>query len=207
MRGWTVLIVAVLGASSVAAHPHVFIETGLKVRVDDRGRATGVEVSWTYDALSSLLWFEDLQLDRDGDGRLTKAELEKLDGFDMNWVRGFPGDVYVRSNGKNVALGQHQPMGVSVEDGLITSVHFRPFEAPAAGLEIKAYDPSYYTAYSLSKGVDVTGPCLAMITPANLDKAYTALEELLYVRPSNELSGDFPAVGESFADRVDITCD
>ena len=67
---------------------------------------------------------------------------------------------------------------------------------------VKAYDPTYYTAYSVSRGVTVEGGtgCTAAVTPADLDAAYTLLEELLYGPRSAEFDEDnFPEVGEGTA--------
>ena len=39
--------------------PHVFIDTGLDFIVDEAGQLTHVRVTWSYDALYSLLVLED----------------------------------------------------------------------------------------------------------------------------------------------------
>ncbi|MEX0371337.1 MAG: DUF1007 family protein [Tateyamaria sp.] len=199
---------ASLGAPA-AAHPHVFVDTGLKVIVDDAGVFQGVEVTWSYDDFYSLLLLSDLGLDPDGDGTLTEAELRQLDGVDLQWVAGFEGDTYVsRANGTSVRLGKPQSRGVSVKDGRITTVHFRPARRtqPANALIVKAYDPTFYTAYDLIGSVPITGPCTTNILPADLDAAYTLAEELLYAMPTSDAVDAFPEVGEAFADTVIVTC-
>ncbi|MEM8653789.1 MAG: DUF1007 family protein [Pseudomonadota bacterium] len=187
-------------------HPHVFVETRLRVVISDAGRFEGVEVHWTYDDFYSLLLMADLGLDPDGDGQLTDAELRRLDGFDLQWIQGFEGDSYAARGGRAVALGRPQGRGVSVEDGQITSVHFRPAKSAADGLVIKAYDPTFYTAYDLVGPVEVEGPCNASIIPADLDAAYTLVEELLYATPAAEVEDSYPEVGEAFADTVTLLC-
>ena len=86
-------LVAVCLAAPVPAlaHPHVLIDTGLKLVTDAEGMLVGVEVQWTYDDLYSMLLFEDMGVDNDHDGRLNPAEIAFLDGFDMQWVPGFEG--------------------------------------------------------------------------------------------------------------------
>ena len=71
---------------------------------------------------------------------------------------------------------------------------------------VKAYDPTFYTAYNLDGGVSVDGPCAVEVLPADLDAAFTQVEELLYARPSSDFEEDYPAVGESFADTVTVKC-
>ena len=193
-------------ATDVSAHPHVFVDTKLKVVVSDDGTFEGVEVHWTYDDFYSLLLLTDLGLDNDGDGQLTEAELSRLDGFDLQWVQGFEGDSYATRKGAPVKLGKPQGRGVSVEAGRITTVHFRPAKGPAQGLVLKAYDPTFYTAYDLTGPVEVQGPCSAVIQPADLDAAYTLVEELLYATPAAEAEDSYPEVGEAFADTVTVSC-
>ncbi|MBV7408904.1 DUF1007 family protein [Maritimibacter sp. DP1N21-5] len=206
MRSLALASAIALPATMVAAHPHVFVDTKLRVVVGDDGVFQGVEVQWTYDDFYSLLLLTDYGLDNDGDGRLTENELRRLDGFDLQWIAGFEGDSYALRNGKTVKLGKPQGRGTSVEAGRITTVHFRPAKATADGLVLKAYDPTFYTAYDLIGPVAVEGPCNAAIQPADLDAAYTLVEELLYATPSAEVEDAYPEVGEAFADTVTLSC-
>jgi hypothetical protein len=72
------------------------------------------------------------------------------------------------------------------------------------------YDPFYYVAYELIGAVTIKGrdDCEALITPANLDAAYTLVEEVLYGRPASDVGADeeFPEVGVAFADTINVTC-
>ncbi|NRB05196.1 MAG: DUF1007 family protein [Rhodobacteraceae bacterium] len=208
MQSALISAVLLVGSSTyAAAHPHVFVDTTLRIVVDDGGQATGVEIGWTYDAFYSLLLLEDMRLDPDGDGALTDQELKVLNGFDLNWADDFEGDTYVLSNGAPVGLSRPEKRGVRVENGLITTTHFRAFTAPLQGLEIKAYDPGFYTAYSIVGAEDLVGACSGAIVPADLEAAYTLLEELLYALPSSEAEANYPEVGEAFSDTVALTCD
>jgi len=195
-------------AAPAAAHPHVFVDTGLRVQVDERGRVTGIEVSWEYDELYSMLNFQDLGLDPDYDGVLTEDELAALDGFDLHWVPGYEGDLYAETSAGPVALGPPQGRGVRVEAGRIRSTHFRPLAAPvaAAGLVLRAYDPSFYTFYTLDLGVEVAGGCRAEVVPPDLDEADRRLKVRLAAIPAEQTETDFPAVGATFADTVTIRC-
>ena len=197
------LSVAPIGA---AAHPHIFVDTQLRLVVGPDGTAEGVEITWTYDDFYSLLLLSELGLDNDGDGRLDPTELTRLDGFDMNWMEGYHGDTFATRDGTPVELGPPEGRGVSVDRGLITSTHFRSLSGPADGLVVKAYDPTFYTAYDLKGDVTVDGPCNAKVVPADLDAAYSMVEELLYAMPASEAEAQYPEVGEAFADTVTVTC-
>jgi ABC-type uncharacterized transport system substrate-binding protein len=194
-----------LAAPVALAHPHIFVETGLKLVADDTGRLIGVEVSWTYDDFYSLLLLEDMGLDPDGDGVLSAEELATLDGFDLQWIEGYLGDLYLTAQGAPVALGTPQGRGTDVVEGRIISRHFRSFAPQDAGLTLKAYDPTFYTAYDMGGGVSVPDHCTLTIQPADLDRAYTMVEEALYKNPSMP-EDEFPEVGEAFADTVEVTC-
>ena len=191
---------------TAATHPHVFVDTQLTVVVSDDGQFEGIEVASTYDDFYSLLIMADMQLDNDGDGRLRRDEVQQLSGFDLQWVDGFAGDSYAERNGRAIALGATQDRGVTVENGLITSRHFRAASGPADGVVIKAFDPTFYTAYSLVGQVTVQGPCGATQVPADPDAAHTLVEELLYATPASDLEDGYPEVGEAFADTVRVSC-
>jgi len=195
-------------ASPATAHPHVFIDAGLQVAVDASGRATGVTVTWEYDELYSLISFEDLGLDSDYDGQLTPEELEQIDGFDLNWIDGYEGDLYLSTAAGPVAMGPPEGRGVTVVEGRIRSSHFRPLAqpVPAQELTLRVYDPGFYTAYGLGLGITIDGDCRAEVIPADQDTADARLNALLAARSPDEVEMDFPAVGDAYADTVVIRC-
>ena len=210
MRRALALLAALLPLPA-AAHPHVFIGTGLTLILDADNRLAAIRVTWSYDELYSLLVLEERGLDPDYDGVLTPEELASLNGFDMAWVEGFPGDTYAFAGGEPLALGPPTDHATTIEEGRIVTAHTRTVAAvpAAAAVSVKAYDPTFYTAYEISRGVAVEGGtgCTADLVPADLDAAYTMLEELLYGPRSAEWAeDDFPEVGEAFADEVRLTC-
>lgn len=189
------------------AHPHIFVATGLIPVVDDGGRLTGVEVQWQYDELYSLLVLEDMGLDDDYDGKLTAAELAKLDGFDMNWVEGFAGDLVITQGDRVLRLGPPERRGTEFADDKITSRHFRPIPDGVAGQPwvMKPYDPTFYTAYDLGLGVTVPEGCDAQVIQPDIGAAQEALLAELAKIPEDG-SSEFPEVGAQFAETVVVTC-
>lgn len=197
-------------APGVGAHPHVFIDTGLTLVFDDGGKLSAVDVTWAYDPLYTLLLLEDMQLDPDYDGILEPEELEKLQGFDMKWIEGFDGDLYLDAGGP-VALADPQPIETRMEGQKLVSVHRRPLATPlsvADPVAVRAYDPGYFTAYEVTLEVAIDGRegCRTNIEPADIATASDILEELLFTVPQSQLETNFPAVGEYFADTVTLTC-
>ncbi|MDE4173598.1 DUF1007 family protein [Phaeobacter sp. PT47_59] len=199
----------IFAPAAVQAHPHVFVDTGLSLSVDGGGRLDAVEVTWVYDEFYSLLVFEDLGLDGDMDGRLNPAELGLLQGFDLRWTAGYAGDTYLSRNEAPIALGAPEHVSTEVVDGRIVTRHRRPLQQPVAadGVTIKAYDPTYYTAYTVTQEVSVSPGCRVDITPPDLDRAYTLVEELLYAMPADQAETAYPEVGAAFADTVLLICE
>lgn len=206
MRHLIISAVLALSPFAAAAHPHIFIETALRLVVDPAGNLEAIEVEWGYDELYSLLLLEELELDQDFDGSLTADEFAKLDGFDLKWIPGYEGDVYVTRGEDFLPLGKPESLGVELRNGRLISKHRRSLSGPADGVMVQAYDPTFYTAYDLAGRVSVAGDCDAEIVVADVDRAYAALEELLFARPQREVDEQFPEVGQSFADQVWLSC-
>lgn len=209
-------VLAVLGcclAGPVLAHPHVWIEAGIEVILNERNEATGVRISWTYDDLYSLYVVGDMGLDPDWDGILTPEEEARLAGFDMKWDPGFPGDTYALLGGAELALSRPVEWTAGYAGGKITSTHLREFAAPVPvgeePLILQVYDPGYYVAYSIPADPVMTGGagCLARTFVPDLDEAQEALmAALAEYTPDVDLEAEFPAVGANFAEEVRVTC-
>mgnify|MGYP000462819759 CR=1 FL=1 len=118
MKRLLACFLSLLPAAQAVAHPHVFVDTTLRVVLDDNQRVTGIELHWAYDEFFTLMLLEDMGLDPDGDGVLTEDELAILQGFELdNWPEDFEGDIYLYGDGSKLALGTPEPRGVTVEDG------------------------------------------------------------------------------------------
>ncbi|QPM90368.1 DUF1007 family protein [Pseudooceanicola algae] len=190
-----------------AAHPHIFVSTALHMVISPEQQLTAVEVTWAYDELYTMLVLDELGLDPDYDGVLTEAELETLDGYDLNWMPGFEGDLYLQKDGAPLPLGPPHSLGVALRDGQFVSRHARVLLTPVAADEVsaRAYDPGLYTGYDLGGGVTLDQGCQAEITPPVMDTAYEALARKMAEIPADAL--DYPQVGESFSDEIRLHCE
>jgi ABC-type uncharacterized transport system substrate-binding protein len=194
------------------AHPHVFVEVEMAVVFDADG-SVGVRLDWVYDAYFSMLVTSDLGIDMDGDLKLTPDEQTMLDEQIAAWPADFNGDLEVVQGDDILPLAPKRDHAMVYEDGIVRETHLRPLARIAdrsAPLTILPYDPTYYVAYTIAGPVTVEGrdDCEVDIIPANLDAAYSLVEELLYGRPASDVGPDeeFPEVGRSFADTVVVTC-
>ena len=214
----TLALLLVFGAPErAAAHPHIFIDTGVELIHDADGRLTALRISWTYDELFSLLMLEDLGLDSDYDGILTDDEHTALQGFDMDWPDWYEGDVYVQAGGSDVALDAPQAGPAELlSDGRLISSHVRPLATPvdpaAEPVVVKVYDPTYYTAYSiLPQRVSSDAPeCSTAVYEPDLRaaRAYldAALESLGASIDDPFVEMNFPTVGDRFAEEIRLEC-
>lgn len=207
------LAVALMPAPALS-HPHIFIDAGLELRMNDDGQLTHIKVTWAYDAFYSLLMAEDRGLDPDGNGELTEAEQAQLAGFDANWIPGFNGDLVVRVNGEEMKLsGPLEATGRMVE-GRIVTTHIRDvLDQPTVkgdGLSVKAFDETYYTAYDLTLPVKLVGgdACEIKRFEPNVDNELSRMQSfLLSIDANADLEEmDIPMMGESFATDVRVVC-
>ncbi len=210
---WLTLALTFCLPVPVAAHPHVFIDTGLEFIVDETGQLTHVRVTWVYDELYSLFQLEDMKLDQDGDGLLTAAEEKFLAGFDAQWIEGYNGDLVVQAAGEPVALSGPQEATATTEDGRIVTTHLRAVEGDrvdAKSLSAKPFDETYYTAYEVTRPVTVSGPLVCAIERLDPDidgqlaqmRAFLLTLDADYDLEEN----DIPLVGESFATEIRVSC-
>lgn len=207
------VLMACLTATSVAAHPHIFVDTGLEAIFDPQGRLTHVRVTWQYDELFSLLITEDMGLDSDFDGILTDAEQAKLTGFDMNWIEGYNGDLEVMNGALGVPLSRPTQGTAAFADGRITTTHLRSVLDPVlldGQLVIKPYDPTYYTAYDVTLPLLITGTdgCRARVKMPDINAGLKALREELSTLSAEADPQDagLPNIGEQLASEVIVTC-
>lgn len=202
------LSLACLAPAGLTAHPHVFVDTGLTLVHDKNRQVTAVDVTWRYDDLYSLLVLQDMGVDEDGDGVLTPEELELIQAWDMQWVEGYEGDLYLSlPDGSKVALAAPQPLSTEVDDARLVTRHRRPLAqpVPAEGLVVQAYDPEFYTAYDLTLGVTLPGSdCTADVSVPDKDEAYETAQDIMSVFPED--AEEVPLLGHVFAETVTVLC-
>ena len=199
-------------------HPHIFVDAGLQVYFDDEGQLAALRITWVYDEFFSMLMLSDLDLDSGFSGDLSPEDHEDLQGFDMHWMDGYHGDVFVTLDGSLLDLTGPLEWTSDVIDGQLVSTHMRALEQRAAPGEapivIEVYDPTYYTSYRIVGTPDLQGreDCRVRIFEPDWDAAdaqlQAALDEMMGSGLDDfDIETDFPAVGRLFADEARIECD
>jgi ABC-type uncharacterized transport system substrate-binding protein len=196
------------------AHPHVFIDAGIALVSDESGAVTGVEVTWRYDELYTLILLQDYGLDPDFDGVLTTTEIADTLGFDLDWNSGFDGGLYLFRGEQALRIGPPDAVSMTLlPDGRMETVHRRPVSGDPGGsdaLDARIYDEAFYIAFeaTLPSGMAGQPDCRPDLVRADLDAAYDALEaELAAIGGATAAEESFPAVGAHFADRLVFECE
>jgi ABC-type uncharacterized transport system substrate-binding protein len=197
-----------------AAHPHIFVEAQVSLVTDGAGQVTGVRLTWTYDEFFSFLLTSELGIDPDGDMQLNPEEQQALADYVLDWPADFGGDLLVMQNGVPLPLAPRAEAQALFRDGRIVESHLRPLaaaaDARAAEVQVQVFDPFYYVAYEVRGeiGVENGEGCQTTYLPADLNAAYSLVDELLYGRPASDVGPDeyFPEVGQAFADTIGLRC-
>ena len=213
MKRLLALLLGLLPAAPLGAHPHVFIDTGLELYFDASGRLESLRITWVYDEFYSLLVTEDMGLDPDFDGKLTAEEQNRLSGFDMKWIAGFNGDLEIYQGDALLPLSGPSETTAQFADGRITTTHLRRLEAatdPTLPYQILPYDLTYYTAYDVTLPVEIAGKagCAHRIEEPDLDAGLLALRaELQALDPAlDPEEAGLPNIGKKLATRVIVSC-
>lgn len=212
LRWWppfALMLCLLLPAMRAVAHPHVFVEVGLRFSADAQGRFTGVEVTWVYDDFFSLLILTERGLDPDGDGHLTASEEAKLEGFDLeNWPDWFEGDLYLHHGGGKLQLGPAKALSATVVNGRIVTRHRRAFgPVPGDGLKVSPFDPTYYVSHRLKGDVVLPEGCTGTVIPPDPDTAAREMQRLIdEAEVAPEKMFEVVQVGALHADRLEVSC-
>jgi polyphosphate kinase len=200
-------------AVPLAAHPHIFINTGLVFVVDPQNRLTHVQITWEYDELYSLLVTEDMGVDDDYDGVLTQEDMAKLTGFDMQWIEGYNGDLVGTFEGQPLTLSAPTAPTATLNDGKIITTHVRRIEnmpTLTAPVSFKPYDGTYYTAYEVRLPVMVQGrpDCNIMLDEPDIRGALALTQaEMAAIPPDADMEAmGFGDIGARFATEVVVSC-
>lgn len=183
------------------AHPHVFVDarTGFIFGAD--GQLEALHISWTYDEFTTLILFESLDLDQDGDGQFNDADRAAIIEGETNWDSAYKGDVYLEFAGQDYPLGRPEAVAVTLNNNQVKVSFDLPLSQPVridnTPVFLRLYDPFFYYAYTIVPPTDPTDlpeDCQAQIIPFEPNAAESALQDKLA-----ELIGDlYPLTVHNF---------
>ena len=139
-------------ATSVAAHPHVWIVFQATV-LHDNGAFVGVRYKWTFDEFYTAMAIEGL--DKNKDGIYDREELSELAKVNMDGLKEFAYFTYPALAGKELKVGEARDYWLEHKDGELSLYFTLPFPSPvlveAKGLTVSVYDPTYFIAFEPAK--------------------------------------------------------
>ena len=212
MRLPVALLALLMLGTDVSAHPHVFVDVRGSFVVDDDGTLQAVRIHWLYDAFTSLVVQDILELDEDGDGQLNQADLDKFTAGETDWPPDYDGDTYLYLDGQKTRLSRPLDAAAAV-DGDRIGIGFTlalDTPVPMAGrtATLKLYDPLYYYSYSVTPESHVDGPageCDFDIIPFTPDAQSARIQSRLAALSREEMPED-PNIGALFAETIELTC-
>ncbi len=209
---WSLLLCVMCLGGPAGAHPHVFVDARTGFIFDADGQLEALRISWTYDEFTTLILFESLNLDQDGDGQFNDADRAAVIEGETNWDPEYKGDVYLEVAGQDFPLGRPEGAAVTLENNRVEVSFDLPLSQPVMIGDMPAflrlYDPVFFYAYTILPTVGLgTLPegCQSQIVPFEPDAVERVLQEKLAALGREEAPTQ-EIVGRLFSDEVHLTC-
>lgn len=198
-----------LSAAPALAHPHVFADASAGFTFDGP-RLTGVRIVWLYDAFTTLVLYDQLTLDEDGDGLLDDADLARVAKSETTWEPGYEGDTYLFAGDRKLPMGRPENGSARMVGDRVEVSFDLPLAEPldlTAPVELRLYDPVYYYDYTLTTVLpsDLPTTCHAEAIPFEPSAADSQVQAMLAQLSAEEVPED-QNIGARFADRLRLTC-
>ncbi|MEP0963475.1 MAG: DUF1007 family protein [Roseobacter sp.] len=209
---WCLFLCIMCLGGSAGAHPHVFVDARTGFIFDADGHLEAMRISWTYDEFTSLVLFETLSLDQDGDGQLNETDYAAIIAGETDWAPDYKGDVYLEVAGQDYPLGRPAAAQVTFEDNKV-EVSFnlplsQPIKIDSAPAFLRLYDPGFYYAYTILQTMDAYDApegCDTQVVSFEPNAAENVLQEKLATLGRDEAPIE-ENVGLLFSDEVHLTC-
>ena len=204
---------ALVAAVPARAHPHVWVEARAEIVFDAAGRVAAVRHSWTFDEAFSA--FASQGLDTDGDGVLTRAELQPLADINVESLAEFDFFTFLTRGDTAVAFTAPGDNWLDNADGLLT-LNFtlplaEPFAAGAGRFDVEIFDPEYFVAFSLpdADAVRLAGAPAGCAVEVHLAPELSAADQaaLAAIGPEQrELPQNLQALTEDLGNVARVSC-
>jgi ABC-type uncharacterized transport system substrate-binding protein len=146
-------------ATTLAAHPHMWIDTAIAYRFGPEGLA-GFTVAWTFDELNSASMLK--MYDTDGNGALSPAESEstRKEGFEHLYDLGY--FLKLEVNGAVRKAGRATEFTATVEKGSLVYRFFLPLAVSAgtgwSTLVVSVMDDTFFVDFAIPEGAVRASP-------------------------------------------------
>jgi ABC-type uncharacterized transport system substrate-binding protein len=212
--GLGLLSVLLAGATSAAAHPHVYVEMTTAVTTQADGLVKGVKVSWAFDDAYAAVALEGM--DANGDGTYSAEELALLTKENLESIADYGFFTFLRQNNAALKIAGPGPAVQTYENGKLRLTYelllATPADPKAGAIQIKFHDPEFYIAFDYAKSnpasLDGQLPpgCAIDLKPPPTGEEIEAKRAYLADKPVGwkpEQEEDFGAL---FAQALMVTC-
>lgn len=202
-NGCTILALSaalsLVAPSAVSAHPHVLVTARAEIVFDDNGAVSAVRNIWQFDEAFSAYAIQGL--DADGDGALTRDELQPLAQTNVESLEVYDFFTWLKMAGIQLQLMPPEEYWLDIYGSRLTLFYTLPLASPLVppgDLVLEVTDPEYFVAFTFDEvepAVLINAPesCVASHRgPAELD---AETEQRLAAIPADqELPPDLAAL-------------
>lgn len=145
--------------SSLSAHPHMFIDTEMEVRLQG-DILSGLEITWHFDPMFTAAITTDF--DRNGNGQFSSTECSEVFSSAFSNLETSDYFTFLDVDGQIYSPEQIEEFSVFIEDGALVYRFFCPFNirVTTGVFRVAIYDSTYYCDILYSEGtpISITGP-------------------------------------------------
>jgi ABC-type uncharacterized transport system substrate-binding protein len=209
-----IFLAALVATASDAAlaHPHVAVDAASEIVFDGQGRIEAIRHHWRFDEAFSS--FASQGLDTDGDGTLSREELQPLAQVNVESLSEYAFFTFLSAGEYEAGFGAPVDYWLEQADGRLL-LHFtlplaRPL-GPKGALTLEVYDPEYFVAFSLpsKKAVRLANAPSGCALDVRLAKVLDAEAEaaLAEIGPDQrELPEELKGLTEGLDNSATLTC-
>jgi len=207
---WRFLILATLitlGAASVQAHPHAWIDLRSKVLLDETGKVRALQLDWIFDDYYTVAIADEV----DVSNQVSDEFWNEIAGRNLANLAAYNYFTVIKADGAPLELGDVSNYEGGLRDGRMWMRFEVPLKEPvdptSKALSFAIYDPTYYIEIVHLEGDVVTfegeggDRCLGEIVQPNPTFDQVSLAASL---DQDESGGD--GLGELFAETVVMRC-
>ena len=128
----------------------MFVDAHAGSQIDADNHLQALQISWQYDAFTTLFLFDALDLDSDADGQLSADDLASVASADKDWPSEYNGDVHLEINDNVTELTRPENAKARMVDGQIIVSFDLPLASPVdmsgQRASLRLYDPVFSTS-------------------------------------------------------------
>jgi ABC-type uncharacterized transport system substrate-binding protein len=166
---------ACLAAAPAVAHPHVFVDARAEIVFNPAGEITAIRHIWQFDEAFSAFAMQGL--DKDGDGKLSDAELQPLAKVNVESLQEYDFFTILSVGKTREVMVPPKEYWLQLHGPRLTLFYTLPLKTPvkvSGKATVEVFDPEYFVAFTFPKdgAVKLNG------APAGCTAAYHPPKEL-----------------------------